>query len=237
MSLISKIWAVVPAAGAGTRMQNTTPKQYLRIADKTILEHSIEVLLSNIELAALVVCVPENDPTARRLVEHNQVLAECLKRQQIVLTIGGATRAQSVLNGLLALDRRASEQDWVLVHDAARPCVDSDDLRLLYDSLVDDPIGGLLAVPARDTLKVAQDDRVVSTLKRDEIWHALTPQMFRFGVLKAALSEALKQGVAVTDESSALEHAGFQPKLVKGSENNIKITTAHDLLLAEQFLL
>ncbi len=237
MSPPSKVWAVLPAAGAGTRMQNNTPKQYLRIADKTVLEHSIEVLLSNIELAALVVCVPEQDTTARRLVEHNQVLAECLHRQQIVFTAGGSSRAQSVLNGLFALTGRADEHDWVLVHDAARPCVESDDLRLLYDSLVDDPIGGLLAVPARDTLKIAQDERVVSTLKRDEIWHALTPQMFRYGVLKTALSDAIEQGFAITDESSALEHAGFRPKLVKGSVNNIKITTAHDLLIAEQFLL
>ena len=141
------------------------------------------------------------------------------------------------MNGLEALEVQASDNDWVLVHDAARPCVDSADLRALYESLEGDDVGGLLAVPAKDTLKIASNGRVVSTLNRDEVWHALTPQMFRFGVLKQALGQALSEGFIVTDESSALEHAGFEPKLVKGSHTNIKITTKDDLLLAEQFLL
>jgi len=237
MSAKVNVWAVVPAAGSGSRMQQRTPKQYVSIADKTVLEHSIEVLLSNIELSVLIVCVPDQDDTALRLIKRNAVLADCFARQKLRVVAGGESRAQSVLNGLEALEVQASDNDWVLVHDAARPCVDSADLRALYESLEGDDVGGLLAVPAKDTLKIASNGRVVSTLNRDEVWHALTPQMFRFALLKGALSKALSEGVAITDESSALEHAGFQPKLVKGSHTNIKITTKDDLLLAEQFLL
>ena len=237
MSVKVNVWAIVPAAGSGSRMQQNTPKQYLKIANKTVLELSLEVLFSSVELSALVVCVPEQDDTAVGLIKHNAILAECFTRQQLLVVAGGASRAQSVLNGLDALEDRASDDDWVMVHDAARPCVDSDDLRALYEGLQGDDVGGLLAVPAKDTLKIASNGRVTSTLNRDEVWHALTPQMFRFSLLKTALNRALSDGFSVTDESSALEYAGFEPKLVKGSQNNIKITTKDDLLLAEQFLL
>ncbi|MFP5507268.1 MAG: 2-C-methyl-D-erythritol 4-phosphate cytidylyltransferase, partial [Gammaproteobacteria bacterium] len=155
----------------------------------------------------------------------------------LIVAPGGAERADSVLNALQVLRERAADDDWVLVHDAARPCVRADDLRRLIDALRDDPVGGLLAVPVRDTMKQATDDgRCAATVDRSRLWHALTPQMFRLGALRAALIAAHTDGIAVTDDASALEHAGQRPRLVEGHADNIKITRPEDLALAEFFL-
>lgn len=150
---------------------------------------------------------------------------------------GGAQRASSVLNALNAIASQAQPDDWALVHDAVRPCIRATDLRNLLTVLGSDPVGGLLAAPVRDTMK--RDDgagRVKSTEPRDGLWHALTPQVFRYGLLTAALRSALHDNVAITDEAQAVELAGYQPRLVEGSADNIKITRAQDLILAQQFL-
>jgi 2-C-methyl-D-erythritol 4-phosphate cytidylyltransferase len=150
---------------------------------------------------------------------------------------GGQERADSVLAGIDALQDECTASDWVLVHDAARPCLDAVDLQRLLDTLRDEPVGGLLAVPVVDTLKRAEDShRVSATVARENLWRALTPQMFRYGVLARALRAATQRGVAITDESQAVEMLGLQPRLVAGSSDNIKITVPEDLARAERFL-
>jgi 2-C-methyl-D-erythritol 4-phosphate cytidylyltransferase len=150
---------------------------------------------------------------------------------------GGAERGQSVRNGLEALREWAGPDDWVLVHDAVRPCLCTEDLDRLLAELDDDPVGGLLAVPVRDTLKQADaTGRVATTVDRAQLWHALTPQMFRLGLLCDALQSALARGLRVTDEAAAMEAAGFSPRLVEGRADNVKITRPEDLALAEFYL-
>ena len=150
---------------------------------------------------------------------------------------GGAERCHSVLNGLEALRQHADLTDWVLVHDAARPCLAVADLDRLMNELADDPVGGLLAAPVRDTLKQADSaGRVATTVDRSRLWHALTPQMFRLGRLRDALNAALARGLLVTDEAGAMEAAGFAPRLIEGRADNVKITRPEDLALAEFYL-
>jgi len=157
------------------------------------------------------------------------------RHEKIRTTIGGTQRADSVMSGLTALAAR--DDDWVLVHDAARPCLHADDLARLIDSLSADEVGGLLANPVSDTLKRADaSQRVESTVPRDQIWRALTPQIFRYAPLMAALTQARVAGVVVTDEASAIEHAGHRPRLVAGRTDNIKITVPEDLAIAETIL-
>jgi 2-C-methyl-D-erythritol 4-phosphate cytidylyltransferase len=154
---------------------------------------------------------------------------------QVRTTIGGSERAESVLRGLLAI--QANENDWTLVHDAARPCLEVADLSRIITELANDNVGGLLAVPVADTLKSADAElRVATTMPRDKLWRALTPQMFRFGVLVRALQAVADAGVAITDEAAAIERIGLQPKLVVGRADNIKITLPEDLAYAEFIL-
>ena len=222
-------WAVVPAAGIGRRMGAHLPKQFLPIGDRTVLEHSLEALWSIGELAGLVlVCggQPALASIQERFPERTLIRAE-----------GGKQRCHSVLNGLLALADKAAEHDWVLVHDAARPCVRHHDLRELIDTLWQHPVGGLLGAPAHDTMKRCDaEGMVTATVQRTQLWHAFTPQMFRYGLLRAALQQALDDGYQVTDEASAMEHAGHRPLMVEGHADNIKITRPDDLPLAEFFL-
>ncbi len=221
-------WVVIPAAGIGSRMRADRPKQYLRLGGQTILEHTFDCFLDHPQLRALVVCLAEDDPYWPNL--------NCANDARVHRAAGGIERADSVLAGLLELSRLgAHDLDWVLVHDAARPNLVIDDLNNLLSSLADDPVGGLLAVPARDTLKRAgADGRVQETVDRSVIWQAFTPQMFRLGSLRAALADALVSGVAVTDEASALEWAGHHPRLVEGRADNLKITRPEDLQWLEQ---
>ncbi len=222
-----KLWVVLPAAGSGSRMKNTVPKQYLKINGTAIIEHTINVFLGNHEVQAIMVCVPPGD---QRFSE-----TKSSKNARVLTTQGGVSRAQSVLNGLNELD--AAEHDWVLVHDAARPCLSAELLNHLIDTLRYDDVGGILAIAVRDTLKQAsQDKRIESTLDRSTIWQAQTPQMFRYGLLKTALVKAIDQGLDITDEASSLELSGYAPAIVEGDSRNIKVTTAEDLDLAE-FLL
>ncbi|MDC7824245.1 MULTISPECIES: 2-C-methyl-D-erythritol 4-phosphate cytidylyltransferase [Pseudomonadaceae] len=216
-------WVVIPAAGIGSRMRADRPKQYLQLAGRTILEHTLDCFLDHPRLKGLVLSLAADDPFWPAL--------PCATDPRIQRVEGGAERADSVLAGLLRLvELGAQEGDWVLVHDAARPNLARSDLDRLLAELADDPVGGLLAVPARDTLKrIGADGRVAETVDRSLIWQAYTPQMFRFAALHRALADALVAGVAVTDEASALEWAGQAPKLVEGRADNLKITRPEDL--------
>jgi 2-C-methyl-D-erythritol 4-phosphate cytidylyltransferase len=223
-----RFWSIVPAAGVGSRMAASRPKQYLGLAGKTVIEQTLETLLSEAKLEAIVVAISAEDgywaSINRRLPSR-------------VLTVaGGKERADSVLSGLRFLADRADDNDWVLVHDAARPCVSQEEISRLIEQLKDDPLGGILALPVYDTLKKVKQGAVETTVDRQEIWRALTPQMFRFGLLKQALEKALESGATITDEASAIEQLGYQPKLVEGEPENIKITRPADLSLAAFYL-
>ena len=216
-------WAVIPAAGVGARMAADRPKQYLQLGGRSILEHSLGCFLDHPGLKGLVVSVACDDPFWPSL--------QCVADPRIVRVDGGRERADSVLNALLHLHAQgASDDDWVLVHDAARPNLSREDLDKLLSELADDPVGGLLAVPARDTLKrVNKNGRVVETVDRSLIWQAYTPQMFRLGMLHRALADSLVADATVTDESSAREWAGLAPRLIEGRSDNIKVTRPEDL--------
>jgi len=221
----------VPAAGIGSRMEQKKPKQYTVLSSKPIIEHSIEALLANDLISKVMVCIAANDKYWSDLTVANH--------PKVDNVIGGETRAQSVLNGLNALNELASEDDWILVHDAARPCLKPDSLRHMISELADEKVGGILANKVNDTLKQANSDilpTISSTLDRSTIWQAQTPQMFRYDLIKQALCNALTDNVSVTDEASAVEREGYAVRLIEGDANNVKVTTQSDLALAE-FLL
>lgn len=222
-------WAVVPAAGMGTRMGSDIPKQYLKLGDHTVLEHVISRLGNHPRISGVVVALAQDDPY------WPELRPEC--SAALYTTTGGAERCHSVLNALNALPEEAVADDWVLVHDAARPCLRSADLDLLLDTLVQHPIGGLLGLPVADTMKRTDDEgRVIETVSRENLWRALTPQMFRLGPLRTALQQVLDHGYLVTDEASAMEYCGYRPLMVEGHSDNIKITRPEDLALAELYL-
>jgi len=221
-------WAVVPAAGKGARMGADRPKQYLELAGRSVLEHTLARLLDEPRIAGIVVALAVDDDYGRTLIAR--------AGPRVSATVGGTERCHSVLNGLDALPGSAAD-DWVLVHDAARPCLRRADLACLIDTLAADPCGGILAVPVRDTLKrCASDGRIEHTVDRNQLWHALTPQMFRLRVLREALRGALAAERLVTDEAQAIELAGFVPRVVEGHADNIKITRPEDLPLADHYL-
>lgn len=220
---LPEFWAVIPAAGVGARMRADRPKQYLRLGERTVLEHTLDCFLDHPTLRGLVVCLAEDDPYWPGLA--------CAGDPRIARAPGGCERADSVLNGLLhLLTLGAREDDWVLVHDAARPNLSRDDLNLLLGELAEDPVGGLLAVPARLRVsRAGKDGRVRETIDRSVIWQAYTPQMFRLGQLHRSLADALVSRANITDEASALEWAGHAPRLVEGRADNLKITRPEDL--------
>ena len=221
-------WAVVPAAGVGKRMNADRPKQYLELAGKTVIEHTLLRLLSAEVFTAVAVAISEEDPYWPDL--------DVSAHKKIITAAGGKERADSVLSALKAIRTVASDDDWVLVHDAARPCITTIDIHHLIDSLKTDEIGGILALSSHDTLKSVQGDNIIiGTLDRSHIWRALTPQMFRYGLLKNAL-EVAEGNAAITDEASALELQGMQPKIVEGRPDNIKITRPEDLALAQFYM-
>jgi 2-C-methyl-D-erythritol 4-phosphate cytidylyltransferase len=222
-----KFWAVVPAAGVGKRMNADRPKQYLELAGKTVIEHTLLRLLQADVFAAVAVAISEEDPYWSEL--------SVASHEKIIRAKGGKERADSVLSGLQAIRELAADDDWVLVHDAARPCITSSDIHHLIDTLVNDDVGGILALPSADTLKNVQSNNILGTLDRSHIWRALTPQMFRYRSLKTALELAVGNP-AITDEASALELQGLQPKIVEGRPDNIKITRPEDLALAQFFM-
>ncbi|HEY9120461.1 MAG TPA: 2-C-methyl-D-erythritol 4-phosphate cytidylyltransferase [Marinobacter sp.] len=221
-----RYWLIVPAAGSGQRMKADCPKQYLRLDQRFIIDITLSRLLDN---AAFAGCVVATGPNDRWWPE-----TEASKDRRIRTCIGGAERAESVLAALEALAGRANDDDWVLVHDAARPCLHADDLARLLTELKGHPVGGLLATPVTDTLKRTGPEScdVEATVDRRDLWRALTPQMFRFLALKQALESAIDSGYPVTDEASAIEFSGQVPCIVEGRPDNIKITVPADLALA-----
>jgi 2-C-methyl-D-erythritol 4-phosphate cytidylyltransferase len=221
-----RYWAVVAAAGGGARMGVKTPKQYLPACGKTLVEHSLAVFLELGWIEGVVVVIAPGDTQFRQL--------PCAAEPRVRLAAGGATRADSVLAGL-ALLPNDPQNLYVLVHDAARPCVTRADIERLRDEATDEQ-GGLLAVPQADTLKRAEERQVRETVDRRGLWCAQTPQMFRADSLRQALQAAAGRGAEVTDEASAMEAAGFRPHLVPGRRSNIKVTYAEDLALAEFWL-
>lgn len=223
MSLLPSFWAVIPAAGVGARMRADRPKQYLDLCGRSLLERTLDCFLDHPRLRGLAVSLAAEDPWWPMLA--------CARDARILRAPGGRERADSVLGGLLLLgEQGATAGDWVLVHDAARPNLCREDLDRLLAELAQDPVGGLLGVPARDTLKrVGRDGRVSETVDRSQVWLAYTPQMFRLGALRDALSAGLAAGAAITDEASAMEWAGHAPRLVEGRADNIKVTTPEDL--------
>lgn len=225
-TLDSHVFGLIPAAGSGSRMGGEIPKQYASLGRRTMLEHAIDALLADARVERVLVVVATDDVRHRALARDSRVE---------FVAAGGASRAESVRNGLARLAMEASAEDWVLVHDAARPCLAPDELGALIDALADDPVGGLLAVPIADTIKRESDGRVARTVERAGLWRALTPQMFRLGVLDDAF-ERIRDPAEITDESSAVEHIGHAPRLVPGRASNIKVTRPDDLPLAEAIL-
>lgn len=228
MSKQSRFWSVVPAAGVGSRMAAAIPKQYLQLHGKTVIEHTLSRLCTHPQMSGVVVAISAGD-------EHWQQLK--LSYDNIHVAEGGAERCYSVLNGLRLLAGLADKDDWVLVHDAARPCIHHDDITKMIDALNDHSVGGLLGLPVADTMKrSSSEDDVLETVSRENLWRALTPQMFRLGELRQALQIALDDGFLVTDDASAMEHIGLKPRMIAGRGDNIKITRPEDLSLAEMYL-
>lgn len=225
-AIIPDVCAVVPAAGFGRRMQTECPKQYLSIGDKTILEHAVAALLANAHVGRVIIAVSAGDERFARL--------PLAQHPAITVVEGGAERADSVLAGLNA----AQGAQWVLVHDAARPCLHQDDLNRLLQLRETSRVGGILAAPVRDTMKRAEPGKtaIAHTVERNDLWHALTPQFFPLELLHDCLTRALNEGATITDEASALEYCGFHPELVAGRADNIKVTRPEDLKLAEFYL-
>ena len=224
---MSAHYAIVPAAGSGSRLGGEAPKQYQLLAGRPLLYHSLATLCRCRAIERVWVVLAPDDGWWRqfdwRSLGHKLETVFC----------GGATRAESVANGLRAAATAALDDDWVLVHDAARPCLSPAMLATLCDELADDAVGGLLAVPVADTLKRADSgQRVARSESRDGLWQAQTPQMFRYGLL----SHALAEHPGGTDEASAIEAAGLRPRLVRADASNLKVTYPADLRLAEMIL-
>jgi 2-C-methyl-D-erythritol 4-phosphate cytidylyltransferase len=225
----AKYWAVVPAAGVGRRMGEAIPKQYLSLSGKKILDHTLTRLLSHPLITRVYLALSNED--------HHWSECEHAHDPRVIRVPGGKERCHSVLNALHILADHASEDDWVLVHDAARPCLSKEDLNHLIDALRQHPIGGIMGVALSDTIKqVNEDGCIESTLPRERLWRALTPQMFRLAMLKNALESAINSKCYVTDEAGAMELAGYQPLMIEGDAGNIKITRPEDLKLATFYL-
>lgn len=230
-----KLWAVIPAAGSGRRFSAQALKQYQILQAKTVLEHSVAAL-QQLPLSACVLAISAEDDVARGLFSTDTTLHYCE---------GGAERVNSVINALNYLSTFAADDDWVLVHDAARPCVHIDNLKQLLHTAIEYQQSAILATPVRDTLKKAtatmhaQGDEnmcIERTVSRVDLWQAQTPQIAQLGKLRTALEKALTAGVEITDEASALEHSGLKVRLVIGRADNIKITYPEDLNMADLIL-
>ena len=227
-----RLWAIVPAAGRGERFAASSgsnlPKQYSQLLGRTVIEWTLRALLADERVHAIVVVLADGDP-------HWPAVAKKFNSSKLLTTLGGAHRQDTVMNGLELLESQANIDDWALVHDAARPCLSSTDLRSLIDSLESDARGAVLAVPVVDTVRRELAGEI-ETVDRNGLWRALTPQIFRFGQLRQALADASRAHVTVTDEAQALERMGVRAKLVAGSPFNIKVTRAEDLAVAAGIL-
>ena len=223
------VYVVVPAAGAGRRMGSAIPKQYLQLNGRTVLEHTLGRMAGHARVRQVVVAISADDELYASLAPRLPA--------KVVSVIGGAERCHSVLAALRSLSGLAAADAWVMVHDAARPCVRREDLDRMLAELIDSEVGGVLAAPVRDTLKRCDaDGAILATVDRSALWHALTPQMFRLRTLLHAIEAALVAGVIVTDEAQAIERAGLTPRVVAGHADNLKITHPEDLPLASLIL-
>jgi len=232
MTMTEQVWAVIPAAGVGKRMQADRPKQYLQLLNKAVIEHTLDCFVQNPVITGIVVVISKGD-------EYWQDINLPITDNPIHVADGGQERMHSVLNGLHLLEKFGVDpKSWVMVNDAARPCLTQQEMSTLFDELQADSVGGILALPVRDTMKreSSTSGSISHTENRDGLWHALTPQMFRLQMLSQALRAGIQQALNITDESSAIEAAGFEPKLVEGLASNLKITRPSDLPLAEFFL-
>ncbi|WP_284443088.1 2-C-methyl-D-erythritol 4-phosphate cytidylyltransferase [Buchnera aphidicola] len=222
-----KIIAIVPAAGIGSRMKIDLPKQYIKIRNRTILEHTLRTLLLHPNIVRIIVSLNKKDHYFNKLSISSNL--------RIISVIGGKKRMNSVLSGLIAAEKNV---DWVIVHDAVRPCLSYKDLEKLISIIKKNPAGALLARPVSDTIKYSNltQEKVLYTVHRKHLWHALTPQLFQINLLKDCLKKIAKDKISITDEASALEYCGYNPLLVMGSCRNIKITWPEDLILANFYL-
>ncbi len=224
-----QMWAIVPAAGIGARMLADRPKQYLLLDGKTVIEQTLHRLASHPRITGLIVAIAKHDPYWQSM----SLPLNC----PIHVVEGGSERADSVFNALQYLSTLSAENPWVLVHDAARPCVRHQDIDKMLVELMIHDVGGILGIPVTDTVKRINDQHeITDTVCRQGLWRASTPQMFRLQLLKEALEHAKQQQFMVTDEASAMELAGLKPLMVEGHSDNIKITVPQDLALASLFL-
>ncbi len=224
-----KYWAIVPAAGLGQRFGADIPKQFHQLNGALVAQHTLSRLLSLPIIEAIVAPCDVSSGYWSKVAACND--------SRVQLVPGGEQRAYSVLNGLAAIESKAEDNDWVLVHDMARPCITPTNIAQLIAELAEHRVGGILAAPVNDTLKrVAADKRITSTVNRAEYWAAQTPQMFRFGLLKKSIQSMLDSNQLPSDEAAAIEYSGLQPLVVEGRQDNIKITRREDLVIAEAIM-
>lgn len=224
-----RVWAIVPAAGIGSRMQADKPKQYLALKNKTVLAHTLERLLLVPKLEKIFVALQDTDSAWSSL--------EISRHDKIETVSGGDSRHQSVSNCLQLCKGQASPEDWILVHDAARPCVSILKIKALLAAIEHHPVGGILASPVSDTLKrINSASEIIDTIDRSALYRAHTPQIFRHQILQSAFANLKHEGLMPTDEAMAVETLGEKPVIVEDSKTNIKITEAEDMYLAEMIL-
>jgi 2-C-methyl-D-erythritol 4-phosphate cytidylyltransferase len=235
-----RVFAVVPAAGRGARFDPTaqgSPKQYAPLLGASVIEWSLRALLQEPRIERVVVVVAAGDvrwPALAAAMDEKSAASGTASK--LVSAVGGASRQESVLSGLRALRIEARPDDWMLVHDAARPCLGGADVRALIEALDGGAAGAVLAAPIVDTVKRESGGLVSETVDRTGLWRALTPQVFALGELEHALADAARLGITVTDEAQAMERLGVRPQLVQGSPFNIKVTRVEDLASASQIL-
>ena len=224
-----RIWAILPAAGIGRRFGSALPKQYLNLCGIPVILHSINRLLEFQEIEKVIVSLHPDD---QYWYELN------IETPKVETVLGGDKRSDSVANALESLEGIAENTDWVAVHDAVRPCLSMSDLKRIISELKDESIGGILASPIVDTLKKTDENmNITKTLNRNQVWSALTPQIFRYDILKKALSAQRERSSVATDEAGAVEALGYKPRIILGEPTNIKITEEKDLALAEHIIL
>tara|TARA_Y100000741_G_scaffold275303_1_gene215217 strand:- start:461 stop:1153 length:693 start_codon:yes stop_codon:yes gene_type:complete len=224
-----KYWVIIPAAGTGQRMGGAIPKQYVSVCGKTVIEHTIDNFIDRKEIESICVSISKSDKYWSTL--------PISKNKKIITTVGGSERYQSVYNGLSAIKDEADNDDWVLVHDAVRPCLTKSVIDRLITEISSDVVGGILALPCTETMKRINDrNQIKETVNRESVWRAQTPQMFKYGKLFSAIKKVIDENIFITDEAMAMEFSNYKPVVILGDENNIKITHKIDLKHLELFL-